>query len=169
MAPIARRKALAAVGCFVAWVRTLPAHAANGTSDPMRFAIVGPASDDATSEGGSWREIAKGIAADLIASGRFVQIESDLSRESANIDVVPDFNKWRSTQAEWLIVGRATKRDQRLKVTFRLWYVANGQQALGQQYVISQDDLQRIPHIMAQAISEQLTGAHDRSDGNQQK
>jgi Tol biopolymer transport system component len=170
MAPIARRKWFAVIGGFIAYACVRPGYAGSGSSDPKRFAIAGPVSDNATSEGASWHQIANDIASDLVASGRFAQIESELSREIPSIDVVPDFKKWRSTRAEWLIVCRVvTKPDRRLVVTFRLWDVANGQQVLGQQYLISQDDLQRISHILAQAITEHLNGEHDRLEGETKK
>ncbi|WP_423863854.1 hypothetical protein [Bradyrhizobium sp.] len=37
-------------------------------------------------------------------------------------------------QLSALITGRATQPDQRLKIEFRLWNVAKGQQRLGEQY-----------------------------------
>jgi Tol biopolymer transport system component len=65
------------------------------------------------------------------------------------------------------LIGRVRKRDQRLLVEFRLWNVVDGHQVLGQQYYAagSEEDLQRIPHIMADEIVKRLTGGSGASKG----
>jgi len=171
MAPIARRQFLTVVGGYIACARSQHARADSGNSNPKRFAIAVPAAADApTAEGASWGDVAQGVAADLIASGRFVQIESDLSRQITNVDAPPDFKKWRSTRAEWLIVGRVTKPDDLLVVSFVLWDVANGQQMLNVAYRVDREHLRLVVHLLiAPAMIKHLSGEHDNSDGNQQK
>jgi TolB protein len=164
MKPIGRRQFLANVCGFVSCARLRRAVAEGGTSDgePKRFSIVVPAASDRTDAG--WRDIAQGIASDLIASGRFLQIEADLSHpDEANPNpyAPPPIERWRSTATEWLIIGRATRPDQRLKVEFRLWNVATGQQWLGQQYFTQPEQSQSVAHVCAQQILQRLNGGND--------
>jgi Tol biopolymer transport system component len=104
----------------------------------------------------------------LTESGRFVPVDTELSQDVADVDRPPEFNKWRGTRTEWLVVGRVTRPDQRFKVECRVWDVAKGHQMLGQQYIGSQDDLQRIPNLLAQAMIEALDRERDHSDGTKQ-
>ena len=107
----------------------------------------------------------------ILLTGRFaliesnnVPIESNLPTEG-RVDPVPTFRQWRGTDAKWLVIGRV-KQDQRLLVRFQLWDVVNGHQFLGQQYVLrSEDDMQRVPHVMAEQIFKKLTGESGPSDG----
>jgi TolB protein len=172
MKPNGRRRFLAIVCGFISYARLRHARAESGTgSEPKRFSIAVPASSDGpTSDDASWRNIAQGIASDLIASGRFVQIESDLShQDGANPNAPPQFEKWRSTTIEWLIIGRASQPDQRLKVEFRIWNVASGQQVLGQVYFTQPEQWRSITHICAQQILQRLTGAHDHFEAEKPK
>jgi TolB protein len=71
----------------------------------------------------------------------------------------------RGTDAKWLVMGRVKKHDQRLLVRFQLWNVVEGKQVLGQQYVVGSEDMQRVPHVMADEIFKQLTRESGASDG----
>ncbi len=97
MNPIERRRVLAITCGFVAFARSRYASAASGTGEgePKRFSIVVPAAlDSPTSSGVSWGNIAQGIASDLIASGRFEDVESDLSHpDEASLKAPPPFEQ----------------------------------------------------------------------------
>jgi hypothetical protein len=43
------------------------------------------------------------------------------------MDALPHFDRWRGTDAEWLVMGRVKKLDHRLLAEFRLWNVVKGQ------------------------------------------
>jgi TolB protein len=170
MKPLGRRLFLAIACGYFSCARLRHAVAEGGTGDgePKGFSIVVPAaSDSPTSTDAVWRDIAQGIALDLIASGRLVQIETNLSHpDEANRNpyAPPPIEKWRSTATEWLITGRASRPDQRLKVEFRLWNVATGQQWLGQQYSVQPEQWQSVAHICAQQILQRLNGGSDHFD-----
>jgi Tol biopolymer transport system component len=137
----------------------------------QRFSIAAPDfSDSSTSDGASWSTMAEAIASDLRASGRFALIESNLPIESnvpteGGVDALPHFDRWRGTDAKWLVIGHLQKQDQRLMARFQLWNVVNGQQVLRQQYVVGSDNMQRVPHVIAAEIFKKLTGESGPSDG----
>jgi TolB protein len=140
------------------------ASAANAAIDGSRQGLsiaVPDFLDGSTSEGASWSAMAQAIASDLRASGRFALIESALPVESnvpgeGRADPLPHFDRWRATDAKWLVMGRVRKQDHRLLVRFQLWNVVEGKQVLGQQYVAQSEDLPRVPHVIAEEIFKRL-------------
>src|SRR5262245_42184727 len=76
------------------------------------------------------------ITNNLKRSGLFAPIDQAAFIEHINsIDVAPQFQSWRTINAQALVTGRMTKQpDGRLKAEFRLWDVVSGQQLTGQQY-----------------------------------
>jgi Tol biopolymer transport system component len=155
---------------LVTYAQLQHASAANAVIDDNRqgfsrqgFAIAVPDFlDSSTSDGTSWSAMAQAIASDLRTLGRFALIESNLPVESnvpdeGRVDPLPHFDRWRATDARWLVIGRVKKQDQRLLVRFQLWNVAEGKQVLGQQYVVGSEDPQRVPHVIAEEIVKQLT------------
>ena len=100
------------------------------------------------------------ITNNLKRSGLFVPIDQAAYIEKiGNIDVAPQFNSWKSINAQALVTGRMTRQpDGRLKAEFRLWDVATGQQLTGQQYFTSPEYWRRISHIISDQIYERMTG-----------
>jgi TolB protein len=150
---------------LVTYAQLQNASAENAVIDDNRqgFSIAVPDfPDSSTFDGASWSTMAQAIASELRASGRFALIESSLPGESnvpgeGRADPLPHFDRWRGTDAKWLVIGRVKKQDQRLLVRFQLWNVVKGEQVLGQQYVAQSEDMQRVPHVIADEIFKQLT------------
>jgi TolB protein len=173
MKTIARLISLVMIIGFVTCAPLQHASAKSEAIDDNRqgFSIAVPDfPDSSTSDGASWSTMAKVIAWDLRASGRFALIESNLPGESnvpdeGRADALPHFDRWRGTDAKWLVMGRVKKQDQRLLVRFQLWNVVEGKHVLGQQYVVGSEDPQRVPHVIAEQIFKQLTGESGPSDG----
>jgi TolB protein len=171
--PIARCILFVMITGLIACAQLQHASAETGVvnDNRQRFSIAVPDfSDSSTSDGASWSTIAQVIASDMKASGRFVLVEANLPIE-ANVptegraDPVPHFDRWRGTDAKWLVIGRVTKQDHLLLVRFQLWNVAKGQQFLGQQYVLGPEGTQRVPHVIAEQIFKKLSGESSLSDG----
>ncbi len=131
-----------------------------GNFQPMPIAIPefipGTASDADTAHG-----ITQIVTADLQRSGLFAPIDPSAYIERiVNFDSVPNFQSWRSINAQALITGRVSRQsDGRLKAEFRLWDVLAGQQlGAGQQYLTTPDNWRRLGHIISDAVYERITG-----------
>jgi TolB-like protein len=137
----------------------------------QRFSITVPDFPDSyTFDGTSGREVAQTIIADLQADGRFILVNSSITL-AANA-VLPQFDRWRSTNAEWLVAGSIRQSGSELLengkrrplVEVRLWNVAKRTHVLGEQYHAQSTDLQRVAHCVAAHIIKQLTSAPNPSD-----
>ena len=164
---LTRRRALA-LGALGAAMTVLPRHSAaqvhvdvtGGNFQPMPIAIpefipVTPGDAD-TAHG-----ITQIITANLQRSGLFVPIDPAAFIEKiTSLDAQPNFQSWRSINAQALIVGRFSRQpDGRYKAEFRLWDVLGGQQlGNGRQYVTTPENWRRLAHIISDAVYERITG-----------
>src|SRR5258708_8621067 len=103
--------------------------------------------------------VAQVITNNLRRSGLFAPIDQAAFIEKiTNIDAAPQFQSWKSINAQALVTGRMTRQnDGRLKAEFRLWDVNTAQQLTGQQYFTSPDYCRRIAHIISDQIYHRLT------------
>jgi TolB protein len=130
-----------------------------GNIAPLPIAIpnfvAGSPSDNEVATG-----VAQVITNNLKRSGLFAPIDPAAFIERiGNIDAAPQFQSWKTINAQALVTGRVTRQgDGRLKAEFRLWDVAAGQQLTGQQYFTSPEYWRRIAHIISDQIYERLTG-----------
>jgi len=104
--------------------------------------------------------VAQVITNNLKRSGLFAPIDrAAYIEKTVNIDAAPNFQNWKTINAQALVTGRMTRQgDGRLKAEFRLWDVNTGQQLTGQQYFTAPDNWRRIAHIISDAIYQRLTG-----------
>jgi TolB protein len=74
-------------------------------------------------------------------------------------DAMPQFDSWRAINAQALVTGRVQRDSARMHAEFRLWDVASGEQATGQQYTTDANNWRRVAHLIADAIYSKITGA----------
>jgi TolB protein len=112
------------------------------------------------SDGEAGVNVAQVITNNLRRSGLFAPIDQAAYIEKTiNIDAAPQFQNWKTINAQALVTGRMTRQpDGRLKAEFRLWDVTSGQQITGQQYFTSPEYWRRIAHIISDQIYEHLIG-----------
>ena len=162
--PLTRRRALiggAAAGLLLPSLAKAQTHLqiTEGNVAPLPIAIpnfvAGSPADGEVSVG-----VAQVITSNLKRSGLFAPIDQAAFIERiSNIDAAPQFQSWKTINAQALVTGRMTRQpDGRLKAEFRLWDVAAGQQLTGQQYFTSPEYWRRIAHIISDQIYERLTG-----------
>jgi TolB protein len=131
-----------------------------GNFQPMPIAIpefIPSTANDADTAHG----VTQIVTANLQRSGLFAPIDPSAYIEKiVNFDSVPNFQAWRSINAQSLITGRVAQQgDGRLKAEFRLWDVLAGQQlGAGQQYLTTPDNWRRLGHIISDAVYERITG-----------
>jgi len=130
-----------------------------GDYQPLPIAIpnfvAGSPADGEVSVG-----VSQVITNNLKRSGLFAPIDQAAFIDRiTDIDTAPQFQNWRTINAQALVTGRMTRQaDGRQKAEFRLWDVATGQQIAGQQYSTSPEYWRRIAHIISDQIYERLTG-----------
>jgi TolB protein len=164
---VTRRRALA-LGVLGAAMTVSARHAAaqvhvdvtGGNFQPMPIAIPEfipvNAGDADTAHG-----VTQIITANLQRSGLFVPIDPAAFIEKiTSLDAQPNFQSWRSINAQALIVGRFSRQpDGRYKAEFRLWDVLGGQPlGNGRQYVTTPENWRRLAHIISDAVYERITG-----------
>ncbi len=138
----------------------LPSKSTGGNFQPMPIAIpefIPVTGGDADTAHG----ITQIITANLQRSGLFVPIDPAAFIEKiTNLDAQPNFQSWRSINAQALIVGRFSRQpDGRYKAEFRLWDVLGGQPlGNGRQYVTTPENWRRLAHIISDAVYERITG-----------
>jgi Tol biopolymer transport system component len=157
MGPIVRRAVLAIAAGFVICLPMQPAAADSAAGHQLRFSIAASDASDSPPAGGpSWPEMSQIIAAEMTASGRFLQIEPS-SPIAEPVSAVPQFGKWRSIDTDVLITGRIMPASNgRWKAEFRLWDMASGKLLLAQQYMLDPEEPRPVPRLMAAAIKERF-------------
>jgi TolB protein len=130
-----------------------------GDFQPVPIAIPNFAAGT-PSDGDVGAGVTQVITNNLKRSGLFAPIDQAAYLEKViNFDVVPQFNNWKTVNAQALVTGRMTRQpDGRLKAEFRLWDVATGQPLAGQQYFTQPENWRRISHIISDQIYERMTG-----------
>jgi TolB protein len=123
-----------------------------GNFRPMRIAVM-------PFEGGERANaIAQIVAADLKRSGLFEPLPADQFPQSAiGFDAAPNFAAWSATGVQAIITGRAQAGGQ-ISAAYRLWDIAEGQQADAQQIDLEARAWRRAAHIIADGVYSQIIG-----------
>ncbi|WP_422610594.1 Tol-Pal system beta propeller repeat protein TolB [Pararhodospirillum photometricum] len=151
---------LASAGITVAPARAeLVIDITRGVTEPMPIAIPDFGGSDAQSTG-MGRDVAGVIANDLGGSGLFRVLNKAAFIESLpSLATQPNFANWRALSAQGLVQGEVQPTgDGRLRVSFRLWDVAAGEQVVGRALVTQSENWRRVAHIIADEIYKAITG-----------
>jgi TolB protein len=161
---LTRRRFMMATGSTLAALGAAPALAQRIRVDPNEFQPLPIAipnfvpGSPADAQVGA--DVTGVITNNLKRSGLFAPIDQSAFIERiTNIDVAPQFQNWKTINAQALVTGRMTRQgDGRLKAEFRLWDVAAGGQIAGQAFFTAPEYWRRIAHIISDLIYEKLTG-----------
>jgi TolB protein len=125
-----------------------------GRFQPMPIAVA-----DFGGEGDLGPRTSGIISNNLRRSGYFTPLARERHAErNPPFDGLPNFEAWKPTGIQGLIVGRVVRDGGRLRAEFRLWDVSTGQQIAGQQYFSAPDNMRRIAHIISDAVYTRITG-----------
>ena len=162
LAMISRRGLLAGSGALIAAqalgtstaMAQLVIDLRKGTFQPMPIAIA-----DFGGEGDMGPRVSGIITNNLRRSGYFLPLPRERHAErTPPFDGIPNFEQWKPTGVQGLVVGRVVRDGARLRSEFRLWDVASGQQLAGQQYVTDPNNMRRVAHIISDAVYSRITG-----------
>ncbi len=162
LASISRRWLLAGSGALIAAQALGTASAMaqlvidlrKGTFQPMPIAIA-----DFGGEGDMGPRVSGIITNNLRRSGYFVPLPRERHAErTPPFDGIPNFEQWKPTGVQGLVVGRVVRDGARLRSEFRLWDVTSGQQLAGQQYFTDPNNMRRVAHIISDAVYSKITG-----------
>src|SRR5580692_12571221 len=161
---VTRRGFLMATGSTIAVLGSRSALAQRVRIDPTEFRPISIAIPNfvggSPADGQVGADVAGVITNNLKRSGRYAPIDQAAFIERiTNIDVQPQFENWKSINAQVLVTGRMTRQgDGQLKAEFRLWDVFNGKPLAGQQYLTAPEYWRRIAHIISDQIYKNGTG-----------
>ena len=125
-----------------------------GTFQPMPIAIA-----DFGGEGDMGPRLSAIITNNLKRSGYFTPLPRERHAEKTPaFDGIPNFEAWKPTGVQGLVVGRIVRDGARLRSEFRLWDVTSGQQLAGQQYFTDPNNMRRVAHIISDAVYTKVTG-----------
>jgi len=132
---------------------------AGGAFRPIALAAPAFFGDNARAQAAA-SDITEVIIADLNNSGLFRAIPREAHVETLErFEATPTFADWRALDAEALLVGRAGfEPDGRLRVAFRLFDAALGEQLTGVEYFVDPAAWRRVAHKIADASYTALTG-----------
>ncbi len=125
-----------------------------GRSEPMPIAITdftGPR------KAADIRQI---VQDDLESSGLFRVIDKNAYIQNiGNVNETPDFVNWQAINAQALLSADVeVLEDGRIKISFRLWDVYEGQSKLARALTLTQNEWRRLGHIIADMVYSRITG-----------
>jgi TolB protein len=126
---------------------------AGGGFQPVSVAVTNFSGDEAA------RIVTSVIVNNFKRSVFLRPIEPGGLPEPAGSEATPNLDLFRTVNAQYVVTGRSQRGpDGRLKTEFRLFDVATGEQAAGQQYVTDAANMRRVAHLVSDAVFTRITG-----------
>ncbi len=144
------------LGIFVAFSARaeLKIDITGGQSEPMPIAI---AEFSGVRKAQDVRQI---IVDNLESSGLFRVIDKDAYiQKMQDVNETPRFADWQAINAQALLFANVERMDDgRLKISFRLWDVFEGQSMLARALTLSENEWRRLGHIVSDMAYSHITG-----------
>lgn len=126
-----------------------------GNFTPLPIAIPNFSSSDPA----LGAEVAQIVRNNLVGSGLFKLVDvAGYPQATGSAGVTPDFNAWRATGADAVVMGDVNRNGGQIQASLRLWDTTAGQQVTGKSYATDSNAMRRIAHIASDAIYTGLTG-----------
>ena len=147
---------LVLMGCVLPSFAILTIEVTSGTIAGIPIAIVPFAMEGVSANSQQPADI---IDADLSRSGRFGTLPRSSFLSTPHDLKSVQFKDWRLLKSEALVVGKVIKMsDSQYEVRFHLIDVFRGKQLSGQKFVIEENKLRQVSHLISDAIYQELTG-----------
>lgn len=156
---LSRRSLL--VGMSAATLAPLASHAQNDviTVRPGAFRPIRIAVGNFTGDPDAARLFTSVVSNNFKRSVFLQPVDPGSFPEQLNPDQPPNMEAWKAVNAQYVLIGRVQRGgDGRQRAEFRLWDVASGQQAAGQQYATDPNVSRRVAHIMSDQVFSRITG-----------
>ncbi len=148
-----------------------PAHAVleveikGGFQSANPIAIVPFSWSQGSSSAKSSIDIARIIRSDLARSGLFSPLKLNQLPERPALGGNINFERWKNTDAEQLVIGNITPVGQNLyEVKFQMLDIFSRKEMAAYRYTVKQQQLRRVAHQISDKIYEKLTHTHGAFD-----
>jgi len=122
----------------------------SGGVTPLSVAIM--------SISGGGRDLSEIISNDLSRSGLFQPIDSKAFVEQVGPDAAPNFDSWKTLNAQFVVSGRVVPAASGLSIQIRVWDIDQGKQIAGQQFTTSAGNWRQLAHVAANTVFKAATG-----------
>ena len=124
-----------------------------GNFQPMKIAILDFDGDP------TGAQMAGVIANNLKRCGLFDPLpRGSFPQAGVDFNSAPDFRQWAPLGVQAIVTGRVTRSGGQISAMYRLWDIAAGQQADGQELSTDGDAWRRAAHIVSDGIYSQVMG-----------
>lgn len=126
-----------------------------GATKPIPIAIV-PFGWSGT--GRAPIDIAAIVRADLTSSGRFQALDLSMMLETPTRGVDIDFDNWQQVAVDYVVVGELSREGEEYSLRFQAFDVYGARQIVADRLIMSEVNLRRAGHEVADAVFEAITG-----------
>ncbi|CAK8163420.1 Tol-Pal system protein TolB [Candidatus Xenohaliotis californiensis] len=84
--------------------------------------------------------------------------------ENISIDNTPNLNLWKVANADAVLIGEIKKKDGEIELVYRLWDTVMKKQLSGKSITITQNNWQRVAHIISDNIYKSFSGDNGHFD-----